>query len=456
MAPSALIDPTERSGLPHRGSITLPNATGEVETLGLDAEDPFTLETFASIIKQHHQKGQDFLLAQVRTKDTASGRFFWSYYSAHQLNKLIFRTEHDMLHRIRVLNPMNNMMIVGDVYYYAVSVSPKRQNIHRLSRGCAALLKHRLSAAGPKYEPGDRQCTADSFSDHGSSLAARVLDSHDCGLKPLIRAASDATLATESCGALAKDVLSLKCASPAGGPRTHESAERAMKSDDGQARCVRSRSLYDVRQDVSLYPDAYQIWCREECLLNVDDGSAGSSQEETEPLLLDDPDEVASAIYEVRYVGTDDDFMMKSSLRQVFAKNALDSKDARLFSVHETGEHIIQMEDPEEASAETASSRRQGQRDTSWPNVRRPSYSAIPVGQLREPLLSNEAVAAERGPINWKARALALYVGTGFVFMALLFPASYASAVALLMLVLLCAIVGAMTYQDYHEQSVQV
>ncbi|KAI7829699.1 hypothetical protein BC939DRAFT_378677, partial [Gamsiella multidivaricata] len=92
----------------------------------LDAldEDPFTLDSFENLMRMHASKGKDFILARVTTQDPNDDtKLYHSYYGAHQINKVLFRTQPDegLLHRMKARNPLNNMLIVGDVHYYMIS-----------------------------------------------------------------------------------------------------------------------------------------------------------------------------------------------------------------------------------------------------------------------------------------------------------------------------------------------
>ena len=89
-------------------------------------EEPFTLETFQDLITMHSIKGLDFILARVVTIDpTDADRKYFSYYSAHHINKVLFTTNHNrgLLHRLSSKNPLNNMDIVGDVHYFCVKAT---------------------------------------------------------------------------------------------------------------------------------------------------------------------------------------------------------------------------------------------------------------------------------------------------------------------------------------------
>ncbi|KAJ3302752.1 hypothetical protein HDU76_005474 [Blyttiomyces sp. JEL0837] len=94
-----------------------------VDVLDSMNEEPFTLETFEKMIRLHARKGKDFIIARVTTVDPhGDQRFYHSYYAAHHINKVLFRTqpEEGLLHRMKARNPLNNMIIIGDVYYYCI------------------------------------------------------------------------------------------------------------------------------------------------------------------------------------------------------------------------------------------------------------------------------------------------------------------------------------------------
>ncbi|RKO94809.1 hypothetical protein BDK51DRAFT_30964 [Blyttiomyces helicus] len=102
-----------RVPIPHR-----PHESADI--IPLSNEEPFTLESFSSLARTHARAGKTLILARVVTED---GRRF--YYSAHQLNKVIFRRKGEegaYLFRLYALNPLTNTEICGDVEYFAVEV----------------------------------------------------------------------------------------------------------------------------------------------------------------------------------------------------------------------------------------------------------------------------------------------------------------------------------------------
>ncbi|KAI5172363.1 hypothetical protein NEFER03_1477 [Nematocida sp. LUAm3] len=87
--------------------------------------EPFTLETFKKSILESLKAGKDYILAKVTTADPNDHSSLYSYYySAFEINKILFKyeTARHLLHRMKVRNPMNNMYIMGQVYYYKITL----------------------------------------------------------------------------------------------------------------------------------------------------------------------------------------------------------------------------------------------------------------------------------------------------------------------------------------------
>jgi len=54
---------------------------------------------------------KDFIISRVKTADpNEEGKFYYSYYAAHHINKVIFRTQPELslLHRMRAKNVINS------------------------------------------------------------------------------------------------------------------------------------------------------------------------------------------------------------------------------------------------------------------------------------------------------------------------------------------------------------
>ncbi|KAF9917431.1 hypothetical protein BX616_001014 [Lobosporangium transversale] len=118
-----------------------------VDELDAMDEEPFTLDSFENLMRLHANKSKDFILARVTTQDPNDGtKTYHSYYSAHQINKVLFRTqpEEGLLHRMKARNPLNNMVIVGDVHYYIISSQEVKatQPLSTVRSSCASVASH--------------------------------------------------------------------------------------------------------------------------------------------------------------------------------------------------------------------------------------------------------------------------------------------------------------------------
>jgi len=52
-------------------------------------------------------KGKDFIIARIKTADpSANKKYFYSYYDAHHINKILFKTQPELslLHRMQAKN----------------------------------------------------------------------------------------------------------------------------------------------------------------------------------------------------------------------------------------------------------------------------------------------------------------------------------------------------------------
>ena len=84
-----------------------PDTTTIVDIIDAENEDPFTLEAFSSLLAVHAAASKDLILARVITVDPHDEtRLYASYYAAHHINKVLFRTqpEEGLLHRMKAKN----------------------------------------------------------------------------------------------------------------------------------------------------------------------------------------------------------------------------------------------------------------------------------------------------------------------------------------------------------------
>lgn len=113
------------------GIIRLLNSSGTtvMDSVSVEYEDSFCLDTFGELIEQHQNsepKGtKNFIIARVQTWDHKQpDKAYYSYYDAYQLNKILFQTQiylgKKLIHRLRVLNPLTNTDIIGNVNYFIV------------------------------------------------------------------------------------------------------------------------------------------------------------------------------------------------------------------------------------------------------------------------------------------------------------------------------------------------
>ncbi|KAI9012759.1 hypothetical protein BC832DRAFT_261159 [Gaertneriomyces semiglobifer] len=156
------------TGVPIKPTPTSVGKELEAESTVIDVlegrnEDPFTLEPFETLIQMHAEKDKDFIIARVTTVDPHDeARMYYSYYTAHHINKVLFRTqpEEGLLHRMKAKNPLNNMTIVGDVHYYVITAASALQ-----------------SAAPAPMSPGNERRSFDSVRSVASINSIRSVNS---------------------------------------------------------------------------------------------------------------------------------------------------------------------------------------------------------------------------------------------------------------------------------------
>lgn len=89
--------------------------TAVVDELDAMDEDPFTLDSFENLMRMHASKGKDFIIARVTTQDPNDAeKHYHSYYGAHQINKVLFRTQPDegLLHRMKARNVSSSFSLI--------------------------------------------------------------------------------------------------------------------------------------------------------------------------------------------------------------------------------------------------------------------------------------------------------------------------------------------------------
>lgn len=108
---------------------------GQTCTLDGSLDESFTLEPYENLIKVAYAKRKSFIIARVTTADTVDPmKLYCSYYAAHHINKVLFRTQPELglLHRMKSKNPLNNMAIVGDVDYFVITPESVEKSLKEL------------------------------------------------------------------------------------------------------------------------------------------------------------------------------------------------------------------------------------------------------------------------------------------------------------------------------------
>lgn len=437
-----------------------------VDMLDAQNEDPFTLEPLEGLIILHAQQGKDFILARVTTVDPVDeNRYYYSYYAAHHINKVLFRTqpEEGLLHRMKARNPLNNMTIVGDVFYYVIKAnainlealktldepevtspkSPLRRSIDLLissvvsqsgfrsqlrkgsrflrdrhkttsflveDAGLASNLKHMLgfesfnqsrrslrlimkpeALYGSEVESSvtDRRSSLDSLPTfvpprQGEGHARQSLDI------PKIYSSRPGIAVDMKMEVFSDDEVPFSPTRASTKKRaTHtrkESTDIVINSEDGPGERSRGRNALRLSVDGDrgrvrsaswsneTHGDiALSEWVRDhssrpfcenpELSVIVDEelqksSSASSSLE----LLHEYPPKTANKslklytgqqeyYYEAYFHSTDDDFLMKSSVRTFFRENAMEAADAVLFTIPNSSDSSVDLENAEQHPA---------------------------------------------------------------------------------------------------------
>lgn len=291
----------------------------------LDAndEDPFTLESFLSVLELHAEKGIDCIIARVATSETSDTRIYHSYYLAHHINKVLFRTQPDegLLHRMRAKNPLNNMTIVGDVHYFIIK--PHLALLNPIPKSPYALF---TSFIYPPVPPASRRILAvrERLGDANITTPLTFLirqeayesDFEEIEMQTRRRSFDDA---------YADDTPS------------HRPASQLKKNCPNRMRNVRSHAFANERTDSMTIED----WMR---IKNLPSPDAIVVSATTRVIVDASPTrrrasptsgggEMVQRVLEARYYASDDDYLMHASVRAYFKANALEDQDHVLFTI---------------------------------------------------------------------------------------------------------------------------
>ncbi|KAF9351709.1 hypothetical protein BGX26_010344 [Mortierella sp. AD094] len=336
-------------------------AKAVVDELDALDEDPFTLDSFENLMRLHASKNKDFILARVTTQDpNDETKLYHSYYGAHQINKVLFRTQPDegLLHRMKACNPLNNMLVVGDVHYYIISAeelnaikplpAPRSSNVSVSSHSShveslesiipplmsMSILKAdqedgSISDNSNNEEPQSDTSSQDNMSSRARRGSVGSCTSATSNLTPFI-SQSGFQPCRPSRLRQAIDPMDQES-----GSNRHQSSHDAPTNTDTQSvASLTFSSTTSTAGDDDQEGDLHK--CRSNTSFDTDsDNASVSSPIPSSPSSLSSSgsSHAESVTYNFKYLASDDDFLLRSSIRQVFKVNALESWDAILFTI---------------------------------------------------------------------------------------------------------------------------
>lgn len=263
-----------------------PNSTpsidsAEIDTIDADAHETFTLEEMKRLILSYRNKNKDFLIARVTTPDPEDQTIFYNfYYAAAEINRILFRFESErrLLHRMKVKNPLNNMYIVGQVFYYK-------------------LTSHDIDSAIVDYffnSEKEQKRLRRSFSAIFSTSTQNVVEN---------------------------------------------------KMPD-----KRSRDCSDIKHTQENYKNKISNDNDNKCKKHLENKGPREIIDSIRRGLIKVPSDVPSdrkIQYSAKFFATDDDFLLKSEVREYFRKNALEENDEFLYEIDRTRNDFMALIDDE-------------------------------------------------------------------------------------------------------------
>lgn len=328
-----------------------------------DNEESFTLESFDQLIQTAASSNKYFILAKVITADpNDESRHYQSYYDAQQINKVLFRTqpEQSLLHRMRAKNPLNNMPIIGDVVYYIISPASvqksekrykkrlfqvtlkslletlRKEQAHLPLDGEEALeqmktakidekllqkyLKMDVNKLSPEYffqlhcmlnsgNPVSNDIIPISKSD---TMLAQTSDQYYTNTKPEFQS-----------NLHEKSAISPSASPPPKGAE-YEKQDQSLLIQSQLDKAIQNQrtSVSSVESLLSTYSSSTSIAVSPS---NIDLKVINEAKEEYGKDAI---------YYKAHYYGTDDDFLMKGTVREFFKENAINPEDPILFTLY--------------------------------------------------------------------------------------------------------------------------
>ncbi|KAJ3304507.1 hypothetical protein HDV03_002716 [Kappamyces sp. JEL0829] len=361
--------PSEQRETVSRSIVPSPDPSELIDCLDANDEDPFTLETFQSMIDLHAEKDREFIIARVTTVDPDDDtRFYYSYYAAHHINKVLFRTqpEEGLLHRMRAKNPLNNMTIVGDVHYYTIKptkvLAPKKSTVVAAPK---SPLETIVNLVYPQHSDSPTTKRAREIREHfkeklhpeaeheKGGIFAQLLGFQSSRMEPLqfmIRQeAYENDIEMEDRAIIAGKRNSFDDAYSDLAPNLRPTSSSKImvlnRSQPSRHRNVRSVAFANERTTSMTIED----WIR---LKNDPSPDAIVMSASTRIVIDESPtrkrtarspvrhetnskagNEPVNKFYTAQYYASDDDFLMHPSVRSFFKANALEDQDHVLFTI---------------------------------------------------------------------------------------------------------------------------
>ena len=278
--------------------------------LDCDAEESFTLETFGNLLKAARGAHKDFIIARVTTLDPTGikPQLYHSHYSAHQINKILFRTqpEEALLHRMKSRNPLNNMLIVGEVNYFAI-----RPNDFDVARERYARLVEAAATSAIPAQENPNLMSVPTSTPTDNSLTCSLTDSLLYGLLQRKK------LETELAGKGETEI-----ADP-------------LEIDPTQQ--INVAHFENAAEFTSPHMD------QESAVLRLSRNGSSASLTRSDSLNKLPTDGEPAILYEAHPFATDDDFLVRSEVREYFKSNSINHDDYLLFTLYRGSEGVTEI-----------------------------------------------------------------------------------------------------------------
>jgi len=340
-----------------------------IDKINGNNEDPFTLETFKDLIYMYAKKNKDFIIARIRTADpNISNKYYYSYYDAHHINKVLFKTQPELslLHRMQAKNPLNNMIIVGDVHYFVIKADYAKKIFKNIKNKADSnfpssnndISKSPLSTMSPltyinqlKYNNSEEEILKSDLIDFYRAAHIKDNSVHDRHhTTPAYHVEDLANIAHKNI----EKVLKVSGFSKPTKRKTYKRCQLKliMKAEafnnQNIMKTINERTCESIASKMRRKSDDYDYRKRKVIgrdysyeILNIvelENGDFEKEQDEDENMV----------VFRAEFYATDDDFLMRRDVRTYFKENALEEKDSILFTLSSNPTTITPIPNEEE------------------------------------------------------------------------------------------------------------